>query len=104
MAKVVRLSITQTERGDYQVVVSGEGFEDAEGREVGVRLRGEDEWFDDSISATFLNSNIIGGIFSLSTYIPGSALNEDWGEDEIYAIANVEGFGEFRSNTIRRHF
>lgn len=46
----------------------------------------------------------LGGGFSMSAIVPGSALDEDWGEDEVYAVASVEGFGDFRSNTIHRHF
>ena len=42
--------------------------------------------------------------FTMSDTVPGSKLNEDWGEDEIYALVNVQGFGEFRTNTVKGHF
>ena len=44
------------------------------------------------------------GSFTMSDTVPGSKLNEDWGEDEIYALVNVQGFGEFRSNIVKGHF
>lgn len=69
-------------------------------------MRGEDTWFDDdlfTINPGF-PGHILGGGFSMSAIVPGSALDEDWGEDEVYAVASVEGFGDFRSNTIHRHF
>jgi hypothetical protein len=45
----VTLHINPTENGEYQVVVSGEGFYSDVNAEVGVRIRGEDKWFDDKL-------------------------------------------------------
>jgi hypothetical protein len=106
MPPVVKLFITPVGNGNYLVVVNGDGFVNAENRKVGVRIRGEDEWFDDtlfSINPGF-PGHILGGGFSMSATVSGSSLNEDWGQDEVYAIASVEGMGDFRSNTIKRHF
>jgi hypothetical protein len=106
MPPVVKLFITPVGNGNYLVVVNGSGFVNAENKKVGVRIRGEDEWFDDtlfSINPGF-PGHILGGGFSMSATVPSSALDEDWGEDEVYAVASVEGHGDFRSNTIHRHF
>jgi hypothetical protein len=102
----VKLFITKTENGKYLVVVNGDGFHDAENAEVGVRIRGEDEWFDDRLFTLNLGfpGRVLGGSFSMSATVPGSSLNEDWGQDEVYAIASVQGFGDFRSNTVKGNF
>jgi hypothetical protein len=44
------------------------------------------------------------GSFGMSAQVSGSALDEDWGHDEIYALVNVQGCGEFRMNTVKGHF
>lgn len=102
----VKLTISRTDNGQYLVVVNGEGFINAEGAQVGVRIRGDDPVFDDSLFPIGLGfpGRILGGGFSMSTTVPGSSLNEDWGRDEIYAIAEVQGVGEFRSNTVKGNF
>jgi hypothetical protein len=108
MAKKVTLHISPAGNGNYLVVVNGEGFFGAKpNATVGVRIRGEDEWFDDSLFPLRLGfPGHVGqdGSFTMSDTVPGSKLNEDWGEDEIYALVNVQGFGEFRSNTVKGHF
>ena len=90
------------------MVVDGEGFFGSVGKEVGARIRGEDEWFDDrlfGIDVGFIHRVGHGGDFSLSETVPGSRLNEDWGQDEIYAPVSVEGLsGTFRSNTVTGDF
>ena len=108
MAKKVTLKITSAGGGNYLVVVSGEGFIGAApNAQVGVRIRGEDTFFDDRLFA--LRNGLPGqvgrdGTFVMSDTVPGSALDEDWGEDEIYALVKVTGFGEFRTNTVKGHF
>ncbi|WP_157778715.1 hypothetical protein [Massilia violaceinigra] len=45
------------------------------------------------------------GSFSLSAIVPASELNEDWGQDEVYAVVSVEELsGSFKSHTIKRDF
>ena len=48
-----------------------------------------------------LSSRLVGSGFNVSKSVPKSMLNEDWGQDEIYAEASVDGFGTIRSNTIK---
>ena len=104
----VTLNITPDEfqKGMYIVAVSGEGFFASEGAEVGVRIRGADKWFDDPLFSLLLGfpGHIQGGGFIMSDRVSGDALNEDWGDDEVYALVNVEGAGEFRTNTVRGDF
>ncbi len=103
----VKLFISPTEDGHYQVVVNGEGFLRAENTEVSVRLKGEDIWFDDTLPNPWLGFPprvAHDGTFSASAIVDGETLNEDWGEDEIYVMASVEGYGDFRSNTVSGDF
>jgi hypothetical protein len=104
----VSLHITRNENGQYLVVVNGEGFHGGPANaEVGVRIRGEDEWFDDrlfSLRPGFPGHVSQDGNFTMSDTVSGSRLNEDWGQDEIYALVNVEGYGEFRTNTVKGRF
>src|SRR5689334_2938813 len=107
--QTVKLFISPAENqpGNYLVVVDGEGFFESVGRRVGARIRGEDEWFDDSlfgIGGTGIERVLSGGNFTISQTVPGSQLNEDWGQDEIYALVDVEGLGTFRSNTVTGDF
>jgi hypothetical protein len=91
--------------GQYLVVVGGEGFHASAGAAFGARIRAEDTFFDDHLFS--IGSGHVGpdGIFSLEKIVPGSQLNEDFGgRDEIYAIVEVEGFGSFRSNTVKAFF
>jgi hypothetical protein len=98
----VRLSITQTEDGRYELDVSGEGFHQAEDEEVDVRLMGKDAFSDDDrLPVFFPIAHVIGGGFGVSGLVKGKTLNEDWGGDEIYATAAVGRLGDFKSNTVR---
>lgn len=107
--KKVTLFISQAESppGHYQVVVNGEGFFESVNKPVGARIRGEDPFVDDrlfSIGGT--GQRVLSdGSFTLSKIVPGSQLNEDWGQDEIYALVNVDGLsGTFKSNTVKGYF
>jgi hypothetical protein len=105
----VKLAISRAESqpGNYLVVVNGDGFYNAVGRTVGTRICGDDEWFDDklfSIGVGGTSRVLHDGSFSLSKAVPSGWLNEDWGEDEIYALVDMEGHGSFKSNTVRGYF
>ena len=108
--KKVTLFITPAENhpGHHLVVVSGEGFFESVGKSVGARIRGEDEWFDDrlfSIGGTGLERVLPDGSFGLSKTVANSQLIEDWGQDEIYALVDVQGLsGTFKSNTVHGNF
>jgi hypothetical protein len=95
-----KLTISSAGNGYHLVVVDGRT---AANVPVGVRVYGDDEWFDDFLFG------IVGygrsgpdGSFNLSKTVHRSVLNEDWGEDEIYAIADAAS--TIRTNTIRRSF
>ena len=108
--KKVTLFISRAENqpGRQLVVVHGEGFFESVGKSVGARIRGEDEWFDDSlfsIGSIGIERVLPDGSFSLSTTVSDSKLNEDWGQDEVYALVDVKGLsGTFRSNTVTGNF
>lgn len=110
MPPVVTLSISPDpdQRGNYLVVVNGEGFYGAApNAKVGIRMRGEDKWFDDSLyvfEPGLPGQLLQDGTFTMATSVPGGRLNEDWGTDEVYALASVNGFGDVRSNTVRGDF
>lgn len=70
--------------GNYLVVVNGEGFYNGPpNAKVGVRIRGDDEWFDDKLfnvtDPAFPVQLGHDGSFNVSTTVSASALNEDWG-------------------------
>ena len=44
------------------------------------------------------------GQFGFLGHVPSSALDEDWGEDEVYAIMTVGEFGDFHTNKVKGHF
>lgn len=94
--------------GNYLVVVNGEGFHGAVAdAKVGVRIRGDDEWYDDKLfnfDPAFPGRVGHDGSFGVSESVPGSKLNEDWGQDEVYALVSVQGFGDLRTNTIKGSF
>lgn len=98
--------------GNYYVVVKGEGFSPAPANAtVFVRMRGSDEWSDDKLfnfpdSPTPLRYLLDPGLasFTISKSVPKSALNEDWGEDEVYAVVKVTGFGDVSTNKVKGHW
>ena len=100
-----QLYITNVGNGYYLVVVDGQSS--SPNASVGVRVYGEDTWFDDflfSMGVGFARTDP-SGRFNLSQVVHRNTLNEDWeGQDEIYAIASVSGAGSSRTNTIRRSF
>ncbi len=96
--------------GNYHVVVKGKGYLQASrNANVVVRVRGCDQWFDDKLF-TFPEpgESRVGvdadGTFTIAKSVPGSKLNEDWGDDEIFAIVSVTGFGDVRTNEVKGNF
>jgi hypothetical protein len=98
------LYISYAGYGYYNVVV--DGHSSAANATVGVRVKGDDEWFDDSLfsfGGGYSHTDPWGN-FNVATMVPGGKLNEDWGQDEIYAIVEVSGGGSVRTNTITGYF
>ncbi len=95
---------------EYYVKVKLEGFiNPPASATVSVRVRGDDEWFDDNLfSFPAWPHNRLSGYIDLglasysivSESVRGSTLNEDWGNDEVYCQVKVSGFGEVKTNTI----
>ena len=106
--KKVTLFITRDENhpGYYRVIVDGEGFFESVGKEVGGRIRVDDEWLDDTFLGvgTGVQQVLPGGRFTLDKTVHKTQLNEVWGRDEICALIEIEGDGTFQSNTIKGYF
>jgi len=95
------LRITAAGGGNYLVVVDGRGPANSP---VGIRVRGDDQFLDDQLFSFGIGTQSgFDGAFNVSTTVSGRVLNEDWGQDEVYAIADV-GNRSVRTNTIRRSF
>ncbi len=93
--------------GEYLVVIDGVGFYNAANKIVSARVRGDDEWFDDrlfSVGGGNFDRVSQEGYFNISTIATASQLNEDWGQDEIFAIVEMQGGSTYRTNTIRGNF
>ena len=104
VASTATLYISPAGNGYYNVVV--DGHSSAANATVGVRVKGDDEWFDDSLfsfGGGYSHTDPWGN-FNVATTVPGSKLNEDWGQDEVYAIVDVSGGGSIHTNTIKRYF
>lgn len=100
-----RLVINYAGNGYYLVVVSGQTSQP--NAPMGIRVYGDDTWFDDHLFSIGVGFARTGpdGYFAYSQMVHRSTLNEDWeGTDEIYAIADVQGAGSGRTNTISRSF
>lgn len=104
-AQYARLSITPSFEypGYYNVVVSGRFNTTAASTTVGMRLKGDDPWFNDDLGVSRTGQAWYGD-FSLHALVWHSSLNEDpEGRDEIFAVvssstgwststANVNGY------------
>ena len=101
----VDLKITRNETGKYYVVVNGTGFYEARnGKPVGIKIKGDDEWYDETlfrVQGDFPARVLPDGSFVASREVSGSALNEDWGQDELYAVVSVEGYPNVKSNVVK---
>jgi hypothetical protein len=77
---------------------------------VEVRLWGDDQWSDDFLSGPYVYTSEETGGYSLLICVNGSTLNEDWGQDEIYASIRVydpwtgRQFDSGESNRIHGYF
>jgi hypothetical protein len=93
------------QQGEYHVVVDGTGFYEQENMPVSIRVRGSDKWYDDSLfGMPDFEVRVLGGAFNIGKSVPGNALNEDWGEDDVYALVKVGNHPEIKTNTIKGDF
>jgi hypothetical protein len=74
---------------DYTMRVQGTTGYYSYGMRVEVRLWGDDEWYDDFLLGPVVQSYDWGGFYSIDFCVNKSTLNEDWGQDEIYAGVRV---------------
>jgi hypothetical protein len=93
---------------DYTMRVRGTTATSSRTR-VEVRLWGEDEWSDDFLGGPYVQSYDFGGFYWIDFCINKSALDEDWGRDEIYAgvrVYNAAGqqIETVESNRLYDHF
>lgn len=71
----------------------------------GVRVYGEDTFFDDFIASrvAYLQTGP-DGYFSTQMRLSGDKLDEDWGRDEIFAKVDIAGVGTLRTNTVTGYY
>lgn len=99
-----RIAFTYAGNGYYNIIISGSAS--APNALVGARVYGADSWFDDflfSMGGAYTRTDAYGN-FSFSKMVYRSTLDEDWGEDDIYAIVDVTNAGSGRTNTIHYSF
>ena len=94
MPQYAKLWITPSQEhpGYYNVVVSGHFHTTATQTTVGVRLKGDDPWFNDDLGVS-RTGQAWHGNFSLEMLVWHGALNEDLdGHDEIFARVSAPGW------------
>ena len=95
---------------DYTVRVQGTTRYNPSDMRVEVRLWGDDQWSDDFLSGPYLYVSEETGFYSVDMCVNSSTLNEDWGQDEIYASVRVydpatgRQFDSGESNRIHGYF
>ena len=104
----VRLSITPIQGfpGNYNVEISGSGFQFAANKEARWKLKGDDPiWDDRIISPTGGGKVSPDGTFFFTANAIGGNLNEDWGKDEIYAVVSIGTLGtSYNSNNVSAYY
>ena len=95
---------------DYTLRVQGTTGYHPNGIRVEVRLWGSDPSYDDALAGPYSNSYDWSGGYSIDFCANRSTLDEDWGQDEIYAGVRVydrrtnQLKEKVESNMIRDHF
>jgi hypothetical protein len=95
---------------DYTLRVEGTTGYHPYGMRVDVRLWGEDEWYDDALGGPYVQSYDWSGYYSVSFCANRSTLDEDIGQDELYAGVRVYDRAtgaqkeSVESNRIRAYF
>lgn len=79
------------------VVVDGHFHTNTVQQDVGFRLKGDDEWFDDDLGIGRTGKTFHGD-YNLPTIVYCSALNEDWGRDELYASVSTSSQSTYTQN------
>jgi hypothetical protein len=74
---------------DYTVRVQGSTRYYDGNHRVEVRLWGDDTWYDDFLAGPFVRYYGFGNFYSIDMCANASTLDEDWGEDEVYAGVRV---------------
>lgn len=101
----VKLTIRSVGNNQHEVIVSGEGFFNAPvNARVGIRIKGDDPVFDETLFSTGQFTRVVDGVFVATQIVDKSKLNEDWGEDEIYALADVDGYPTIQSNVVKGRY
>jgi hypothetical protein len=95
---------------DYTMRVQGSTNYYSGGMRVEVRLWGDDEWYDDFLLGPVVQSYSFSGSYYIDLCVNRSTLNEDIGQDEIYAGVRVYDAStgalkeKVESNRIRDYF
>jgi hypothetical protein len=105
-----RLTITPAGYGYYTVTVAGHANITGTPPQfnLAVNLYGEDEWFDDFLTSQSLHRTDPAGNFGVQFNVFHTVLNEDWGQDEVYAVASVRDKNgsdhRIRTNTVEGYY
>ena len=105
-AQYARLSITPSVDfpGYYNVVVSGHFNTGVRVSTVGMRLKGDDPWFNDDLGVSRTGS-AVDGDFAVSALVWHGTLDEDWeGQDEIFASVSSSTGWRADSNNVNGYF
>jgi hypothetical protein len=95
---------------DYTLRVQGTTGYYPSGIRVEARLWGEDTFSDDFLGGPYVFASTFSGFYSIDFCANSSTLDEDWGQDEIYAGVRVYDRSTGRqvetveSNRIRDYF
>ena len=105
-AQYARLSITPSfdRPGYYNVVVSGHFNTGVRVSTVGMRLKGDDPWFNDDLGVSRTGS-AVDGDFALSALVWHGTLDEDWeGQDEVFASVSSSTGWRADTNNVNGYF
>ena len=90
--------------GYYDVYVFGHVHTTAYATSIGMRLKGDDPWFNDDLGVSVAGTAYYGD-FSLHTRVWRSALNEDpEGRDEVFAHVSASNGWSADTNNVNNYF
>jgi hypothetical protein len=105
-ASAAQLSITPSAEfpGYYDVYVSGQFNTNAPSTAVGMRLKGDDPWFNDDLGVS-VSGTAYYGSFSLYARVWHGTLNEDpEGRDEVFATVRSSTGWSADTNNVNGYF
>ncbi|NHC12324.1 hypothetical protein [Motilibacter deserti] len=96
------LAIRSVGGGNYSVTISGHAtLTSVTPRNFSISLYSDDTWFDENLFDKNWMTTFPNGDFWTQFTIDGDTLDEDWGQDEVYARAHIwdPALGSFQLTT-----